>query len=26
VELVGLELLTGVDNTQVIDSYACKKA
>jgi hypothetical protein len=26
VELVGIELLTGVDNTQVIDSYACQKA
>ena len=25
-ELVGLELLSGVDNTQVIDSFACQKA
>lgn len=26
VDLVGLELLTGVDNTQVIDFYVCQKA
>jgi len=26
VELTGIELLTGVDNTQVIDFYACQMA